>query len=127
MRTTTTATTDTFYALIIVLRINFRKNHKATWSVTVLSFHAGNFRGILGIHAIKSIIGDKVLWFGQQYITFSFNYNLFLLKEQNQYAKKFTNTHTLLHPINCLRGCKTTELNVFCDVEPLKLKLRLSQ
>ena len=126
MRTTTTATTDTFYALIIVLRINFRKNHKATWSVTVLSFHAGNFCGILGIHAIKSIIGDKVLWFGQ-YITFSFNYNLFLLKEQNQYAKKFTNTHTLLHPINRLRGCKTTELNVFCDVEPLKLKLRLSQ
>ena len=94
--------------------------------MTVLSFHAGNFRGILGIHAIKSIIGDKVLWFGQ-YITFFFNYNLFLLREQNQYAKKFTNTHTLLQPINRVRGCKTTELNAFCDVEPLKLKLRLSQ
>ena len=73
----------------------------------MLSIHAGNFRGILGTHPIKSISGDKLSWFGQE-IEFSFNYyNLFLLKKQNQYAK---NTHVLLHPINGRRGCKTTEL-----------------
>ena len=60
-----------------------------------------------------------------------YNY-LFLLKKQNQYAKKFNNTHILLHPIllhpiSGTRGCKIPELNFFCDVEPsiLKLKLKL--
>ena len=58
--------------------------------------------------------------------------NLFLLKKQNQYAKKFNratffhNTHILLHPIDCTRACKTTELKVFFNVERLKLKLQLS-
>ena len=45
---------------------NFWKNHSAIWSVTVLSSHAGNFCGILGIHPIKSFSRDKLLWFGQK-------------------------------------------------------------
>ena len=90
----------------------------------------GNFRRILGIHQSKSFSGDKLSWFGQKIY---FNYcNLFLLKKQNQYAKKskratfFHNTHILLHPIDCTRACKTTELKVFFNVERLKLKLQLS-
>ena len=58
---------------IKVLEINFRKNQSATWSETVISFLAGNFRGILGIHSIKSFSGDDLSWCDQK-IEFSFNY-----------------------------------------------------
>ena len=91
----------------------------------MLSFHAGNLRRILGIHPIKSFIEDKLLWFGQK-AEFSFSCKLFLLKKQNQYTNKFYNTHAVLYPIVDIRGCKTTELKGFCDVEPLKLKRRHS-
>ena len=37
------------------------------------------------------------------------------------------NTHILLHPCELTRGCTTTELKMCYNVEPLKLKLRLSQ
>ena len=51
---------------IKVLEIDFWRNQSATWSETVISFHAGNFRGILGIHPIKSFSGDKLVWFDQK-------------------------------------------------------------
>ena len=98
---------------IKVLRINFLKNHSETWWVIVLSFHVGNFHGILGIHPIKSFSGDKLSRFCQN-IEFSFHCdNLFLLKKQNQHAKKCNNIHILLQSIDSTRECKTTKLKVF--------------
>ena len=64
---------------------------------------------------------------------FSFNYkNLLLLKKQNQYAQKFKrvkffyNTQIFLHSFEVTRGSTTTELKIFYNVEPFKLKLRVS-
>ena len=36
------------------------------------------------------------------------------------------NTHIFLHPFERTRRCTTTELKICYNVEPLKLKLRLS-
>ena len=70
--------------------------------------------------------------FGHE-IEFSFNYKkLLLLKKQNQYAQKFNrvkffyNTQIFLHSFEVTRGFTTTELKIFYNVEPFKLKLRVS-
>lgn len=96
-----------------------------TWLENALSFHAGNFCMLLGIFPIKSFSANRI------WIEFSFNYhNFFLLKKQSQYPKKiagslFYNTHMLLHPIDGTKECKTTEIKVFNNVEPVMLKIRL--
>ena len=71
----------------------------------MLSFHAGNCRGILGIHPIKSYSGDKLSWFGEKIN----NFFLILI---------------YVYTTSMVQGrCKTTELKAFCNEEPLKQKL----
>ena len=48
-----------------------------------------------------------------------------LCKKAKSIFQKY-NTHILLNNTDGTRGCKTTELKVFCNAEPLKPKLRLS-
>ena len=77
--------------------------------MTVFSFYAGKFRGILEIHPIKSFSGEKLSWNGQK-IEFSANYNfsqlIFLPKKQTECAKKINNTHILLLPPMVQRDVK---------------------